>query len=480
VLFMCTKDANGAHRARATRRDATRAPLDGMAAPRVLPHQKRRQRRLAKALVRVGGICVGAVALMTLYAQFSDDDQYYARDFTRAFRGTDVAGGIESTTGDIKLGDPTSYTDREVADGGVRCGVGGMAFGKRAWDCPSERSYPELDVVSVAVKPSCVNAVAVAALNQYIGPRRIVIVAPGAQQCELFRKMASNVECHAEDDFLDGVTKAEASKILERLYPSIVANGGADSQFVGRQLGGWYLQQLLKLGAAKSTAVKSPPLSRKFLLWDLDMIPLRRQQLFEVDPNTNVKRAVRQIGGNVIRSYDGSYEKLMQGREKMAYAVDGTSYVTHQMVVDADIMDEMLATFAEVAKPEEDTTLPPWAIAILQSLDDENLHLGFSEYGSYASYVDKHYPDMVDVEVRKNWARASGGKLGISLQRWMNHDGLCCPGPGVLNLMRSRRFQYVGHEIGHVESCAYNSPAHALSYGYDGSALRASMYSNTD
>jgi len=361
-----------------------------------------------------------------------------------------------------------------------RCGVGGMAFGKKQWECASERSYGELDVVSAGVKPSCVNAAAVAALNQYVGPRRIIIVASGGKQCALYRKMASNVECHEQDAFVEGITKAETSKVLERLYPSIGFEGGATSEFVGRELGGWYLQQLIKLGASNSSAVKNPPLSRKFLIWDLDMIPLRRLDLFRVDPESKVVRAVREIGGNVIKSYEGSYAKLMKNREHMTYSPDGSSYVTHQMVVDGDIMEEMLVTFAESATPDAETTLPAWALAILQSLDEKNLNLSFSEYGSYASYVAKHYPNMVEVEPRKNWARASGGKLGISLQRWINRDGLCCPGPQVLNLMRSRRFRYVGHEIGHVASCEYNSPAHAISYGYHGSTLRASMYANVE
>jgi hypothetical protein len=98
-------------------------------------------------------------------------------------------------------------------------------------------------------------------------------------------------------------------------------------------------------------------------------------------------------------------------------------------------------------------------------LNRKDLTLGFSEYATYASYVVDNHPSEVSVESRKKWARASGGKLGISFQRWINHDGLCCPGPGVLGLMKSRRFDYVGHEIGHVESCRYDSPEHEFSYG---------------
>lgn len=379
-----------------------------------------------------------------------------------------VRGGDDARLSD---GNPTRRVDASTSSefGGTTfvkessCGPGAKAFGERR--CPSEREYPDLDVVSVAVKPSCVNAVAVAALNQYVGPRRIVVVAPGEAQCRLYRDMASNVECHAEDAFVSGVTKAEVAATLEHLYDKEgLGDGGARSTYVGRQLGGWYLQQLLKLGASRTTAISNPPLSRKFLIWDLDMIPLRPLDLF-TDANAlgGEVKAIRQIGGNVIKSYEPSYEALIGN--SLSYAKDGTSYVTHQMVVDADIMDEMLDAFATNVVRTMDNRLPDWAQAILQSLDKKDLILGFSEYATYASYVAQFHPEAVQDATRKNWARASGGKLGISIQRLINHDGLCCPGPGVLGLMKSRHFDYVGHEIGHVDACQYNAPEHAVSYG---------------
>jgi len=378
----------------------------------------------------------------------------------------DIEAGRRATRG----GNPTRRVDASASNGEFggtavkeSCGPGAKAFGERR--CPSEREYPELDVVSVAVKPSCVNAVAVAALNQYVGPRRIIVVAPGEAQCRLYRDMASNVECHAEDAFVSGVTKAEVAATLEHLYDKEgLGDGGARSTYVGRQLGGWYLQQLLKLGASRTTAISNPPLSRKFLIWDLDMIPLRPLDLF-TDARTlgGEVKAIRQIGGNVIKSYEPSYEALIGN--SLSYAKDGTSYVTHQMVVDADIMDEMLDAFATNVVRTMENRLPDWAQAILQSLDKKDLILGFSEYATYASYVAQFHPEAVQDETRKNWARASGGKLGISIQRLINHDGLCCPGPGVLGLMKSRHFDYVGHEIGHVDACQYNAPEHAVSYG---------------
>ena len=74
--------------------------------------------------------------------------------------------------------------------------------------CPPEASHPSLDVVSVAAKPTCVTRLAVAALNQYVGPRRIVFVSSNDVACARLTSFADNVECVPEDDLIPGVTKA--------------------------------------------------------------------------------------------------------------------------------------------------------------------------------------------------------------------------------------------------------------------------------
>ncbi len=420
-----------------------------------------RERRKTRARVRwVMKLLVALVLVVFARAIFA---RWLTAETARDGRGDGVEG---EAFADESSADPTLWVQGALEGEDGACGVGGAAFGERGGTCANERSYPDLDVVTVAVKPSCVNAVAVAALNQYVGPRRIIVVTKDASRCASYESMASNVRCFEEDSFVRGLTKKLVSETLEMLYSFELGADGSRGRFVGRELGGWYLQQLLKLGAASSDLIK-PALSRRFLLWDLDMIPLRPLDLFHEDV-VGTMRDVREIGGNVIKSYESSYVDLTG--EDMTYAADGTSYVTHQMVVDADIMNEMLDVFVKKVKltpmaSSMSSSMPRWATAILSSLDRKDLKLGFSEYASYASYVATRHPERVYTQPKKTWSRASGGKLGISLQRLINHDGLCCPGPSVLALMKSRGFNYVGHEIGHVEGCKYNSPEHEQSYG---------------
>ena len=483
--------------------------------------------------------------------------------------------------------------------------------------CPPEASHPSLDVVSVAAKPTCVTRLAVAALNQYVGPRRIVFVSSNDVACARLTSFADNVECVPEDDLIPGVTKAAVDAELARLYGGTRAgargrNGGGvgggnyvgrstsgAGNYMGRSNGGWYLQQLVKLGAARYLR----GLSDTFLIWDPDMIPLWPVRVFGAQAsaaNGGKQRAFRQIGGYVIRAYESSYEKLVPG-ERVQYAPDGSSYVTHQMVVERAYVEELLGAFGEAwerrlsmesavkasaaygsygsygangangakdprprvdpvggevdfddlndvdlndgddtggwrdaddfvrrrrrlamfeAWPEDRQAsgkraknprragsfasgiggkdgdspgaegaeqgaeqgavhkltvnaaprpMPAWASAVLASLPEDSLTLGFSEYAAYASWVASKHPESVEVAPVRLWSRHPFGplvgSLGVRAQRMANRDGLCCPGPASLKVMKLLGYQYAGFEIGHVASCGLDLPRHRDSYG---------------
>lgn len=61
-----------------------------------------------------------------------------------------------------------------------------------------------LDVVSVAAAPGCVVAAAVASLNRFAAPRRVVLLAPSAPDCAALEDLAPNVRCLLEDDLVPG------------------------------------------------------------------------------------------------------------------------------------------------------------------------------------------------------------------------------------------------------------------------------------
>ena len=113
--------------------------------------------------------------------------------------------------------------------------------------------------------------------------------------------------------------------------------------------------------------------------------------------------------------------------------------------------------------------MPAWASAVLASLPEDSLTLGFSEYAAYASWVASKHPESVEVAPVRAWSRHPFGpligSLGIRAQRMVNRDGLCCPGPASVRAMKLLGYQYAGFEIGHVASCGLDLPRHRDSYG---------------
>ena len=348
--------------------------------------------------------------------------------------------------------------------------------------CPPETHHPDIDVVCVAVKPTCVTRVAIASINQYVAPRRVWFVSADADACATLEAMAPNVRCVPQDEVIPGVTKASVARELERLFPETeaLAVDASRNRRLGRERAGWYLQQLIKLGVARHL----PDLTSTFLVWDPDMIALEPFRVFssERSGKTGRERVVRHVGGYAIEAYEHAYEKLTG--EPLASAPDGSSYVTHAMTFERAFAEELLGAFADAwedrirdeawttreAFSREKARMPVWARAILASLNPSALDLGFSEYASYASWVATHHPETVEVVPHRTWTRHPlGPMLGSSgiriLRRWSPDPRLCCPSAAAVRFMKLLGYQYGGFEVGHVGSCGYDRPEHARAYG---------------
>jgi len=373
---------------------------------------------------------------------------------------------------------------------------------KNAKVCRPEREIlNDLDVVTVAAKPTCANKLALISLRQYVNPRRIVVITTERKFCEKFVKATDGVLCFMEDDLIDGITKDVVNRAIGKFSKN--KDDDDDDMFMGRSLSGWYLQQFIKLSIWQTKKL-NPPISKQYLVWDSDMILLRRMRLFDDDDDKNSNRrrkAIRAIGGNVVVSYKRTYERLMSSmstttkttknsdsnnsnNNKVQYASDGTSYVAHQMIFDSNIAKELLETFANnslknMQESDESANnnnngprLPPWAEAIIREAfrDSENAHIGFSEYESYASFVSTRHPELVKSLTRKNWARNPffAGSIGVVVSKYVRDDGLCCPTNQILTPARWRGLAYVGFEIGHAEdTCDIKNSKYKDGYGWE-------------
>lgn len=304
--------------------------------------------------------------------------------------------------------------------------------------------------------------------------------------------------CLDENKVIPSLTKSVVADYLKKKF-----NEDGSSVHKGRDLSGWYFQQLLKLGAARHI----PDLSLHFLVWDLDMVMLKPMEFFDkpvqvltksiattkstITPRIgasqqllgmdelgdlninqhnlngealegNVPQTIRpvrvHIGGKINEhSYDIAYKRLF-GKD-IKYADDGSSFVTHHMIVYKPYMDEFLDSLAEANVGKEEFTEQQkqhlWAVKILESINEKRVELGFSEYQSYISFVLERYPDSMKVLKRKMWERnpimySTRAKM---LAPFYPRQILCCPSSSQLIMMRWLGYEYVGIEMGHMESC---------------------------
>lgn len=150
-----------------------------------------------------------------------------------------------------------------------------------------------------------------------------------------------------------------------------------------------------------------------------------------------------------------------QAARRIEVAPDGSSFVTHWIVVRKALMLEFLRELS--GSYVEDFA---WVRRVLENLSEEHLFQGFSEYASYVSWVRQTRPETQHVMTQKTWLRQPvGGQWGVALARATHPRGLCCPSALQLWLHRAMGYQYGGFEIGHHPVCRWTDPEFKRGYG---------------
>lgn len=309
-------------------------------------------------------------------------------------------------------------------------------------------SIVTFDVVTVALKPTCVTTRTIRGLQQFVGPRTIHVVTKRQESCPYFEEVGPNVKCYQEDEVIPGLTADTVEQLLLAKNPS--KKGPVQRK-------GWYFQQLIKLGLAQSTL----SLPEYYVVWDVDMMPMRPFKLFVRDP-AGATLSVINIGGLVYNGYQVAYKRLL-GRP-ITFAPDNSSLVVHHMAVNRQLMLEMLAEFeAKIALHKPLAKAPDWVWAVINAVDDST-STGFSEYWTYHSWLLQAHPETVAVKPNCTWLRAYGQHLqqmtfselerrvGDRAQRLMGGPAkltTCCPTPEQLQELGGNQFDFIGVEIGH-------------------------------
>lgn len=157
-----------------------------------------------------------------------------------------------------------------------------------------------------------------------------------------------------ENTLIDGLSFGEVRAVLSAM---------------GRpEMTGWYFQQFLKIGFARTSYAKD-----YYLVWDSDTVPLQKLSFFDQGHILyNTKKEHH-------KPYFYTITKLLGISKFMPY-----SFITEHMMMKTSIMREMM---------EAVTTSSLWWKDILNNCDLTYLQ-AFSEFETYGTYCVNHYPAL--------------------------------------------------------------------------------------
>ena len=318
------------------------------------------------------------------------------------------------------------------------------------WMTPHAKdvSSNRVDVVIVARQPTCVTQTVIQSIFFYIDPPVLYIISKYDESCKHFEAMHNKVRCYPEDSVISNMSLAVLTEYFHTKHKRFLTD---DKNPLAARIG-WYYQQFLKMAVARHW----PHLSDHFLLWDSDMIIINRIKLFYG------ARVAVQSGGHNIEAYDATYRRLMgRGLEMDNF---GGSFTTHHAVVSKHLMNKLLDALSIDGSDDANS----WITNIVNNAGNSAsaLKVGFSEYGTYVSFVRQTAPRTQHVIEYKQWARAPFQvtrffRLRARYFGWAP----CCPRHWMFWYHKYILRQiYVGFEIGHMPMCDIRNAKFAVKY----------------
>lgn len=268
--------------------------------------------------------------------------------------------------------------------------------------------HNSMDYVVLVERSDCVVEAVLKSLHKFASPRRVLVIAPAAACSRSNFSYAPLVICIDENEVLPHVSKASTQSWLRAKFGK-----QTDDLRLGlgsHTLAGWYLQQFLKMGVAE--VADKLGLSDSYVLWDSDMVLLRDFCPFNAVGQVNLMEGDTGPENKCNKGYQRSFEKLTGLR--YAYSKKHVKgFTTHHMVVNQSAMRDLLAHMGMKSAGKH------WSNAILDAScpDLETCSCGFSEYGSYASWMRHWYPEIL-AEIPRQYERSS---------KVADPDVSCCP-----------------------------------------------------
>lgn len=228
----------------------------------------------------------------------------------------------------------------------------------------------EVDFVMPLKRVGLLTRAVLEAIRQLYRPRRIVVVAPQAE-ARLLDLLAGMWDIGplftmAEEEFFHPI--ATLDEILAEY-----GEGGHAPREVG-----WWVQQLIKLGAATQV----PGLSQAYVCWDADLVPVRRWPLCSRNADGTIHHYFAILQSEARSEYNAiQYAECMHalcGFRPEAPDGGGT-FVSHHMWFHASVVNALLRHIEH-----HNSSALPWPLLIMSF---SRRFDRFSEYMTYAAFA---------------------------------------------------------------------------------------------
>ena len=238
----------------------------------------------------------------------------------------------------------------------------------------------EIDFVVPLKQVGIITRSVLEALESFYHPRRIIVVTSKKESDILINLVKYwDVKCvkiiYEEDFFISNFNL----KIEDIIQEYDITRGNEQRE------PGWWIQQLIKLGAA--TQVDG--ISNNYIVWDCDLIPTRRWKLCDYDENGKIHFYTAILQEESRSEFNSlQYASCMKSLINI-YPLEpkeGGTFVTHHMVFNKIRVIEMI----DLMKNNTGYHNIPWPKLIMSY---SRKFYRFSEYKTYATFMINKYPD---------------------------------------------------------------------------------------
>lgn len=233
-------------------------------------------------------------------------------------------------------------------------------------------------VLCVGVKDLFISQIAIESIVLNLCAERIFIISK--KSLYLFFKSIikrhNNIIFIDEDTLLDQLSKEILKSYILLHNPHLSKKTG------------WYFQQFLKMGFARSDFSQN-----LYLIWDADTIPIKKLDFF------SDKKIMYCLKDEYHVPYFDTIDKLIGQPKAIAQ-----SFIAEHMMIDVKHMKELL----NLIESNDNIAGKYYWQKIISSIDSEVL-LGFSEFETYGSFAYNRYPNSITFRALKTFREA--GKI---------------------------------------------------------------------